>query len=327
MNIFTSSGEGGESEMKSRNRLKKRILKRAILTMCMFFLLFSLIYYFIGKLNELEIENVAKGAENEQIQKSKKGTKHNTNGNAKQSGDTKPAIKKRDGPKEISQNPRDPLKNEINVIQSKNNQQIIQNQKVVYLTFDDGPSTLTHQILDVLNREKINATFFMIGKKINNHQEEVKRAVQEGNYIGAHSMTHDFNRLYNQGFFVSEMEQTLSIINHLTGENTRLVRAPYGSRPGLSLKLRNASVNAGLKIWDWNVDTHDWENTANASTVLNEVKKQTTKNNEVILLHEKQATLDALPEIISFLRAKGYAFKVYNPNEHFSLNFWNDRRL
>lgn len=95
---------------------------------------------------------------------------------------------------------------------------------------------------------------------MNDYQDEVKRAVNEGNYIGAHSMTHNYHRLYKQGFFVSEMEQTLSIINNLIGENTSLVRAPYGSRAGLSLKLRNDSVNAGLKLWDWTVDTKDWEN-------------------------------------------------------------------
>ncbi|WP_235821828.1 polysaccharide deacetylase family protein [Gottfriedia acidiceleris] len=296
------------------------MLKKAILSLCAVLLLFF-IYHLVGKFKGFAVENVAKSAESEQVQ-----IKTSTN-SVKQSTAKKSEVGKLNKPKETSQKLNfQEQQNKIN--QSNNEQQIkLDQKKVVYLTFDDGPSTLTNQILDVLNREKINATFFMIGKNVNNHQKEVKRVAHEGNYIGAHSMTHKYHRLYKQGFFVSEMEQTLSIINHVTGENTRLVRAPYGSRPGLSLKLRNDSVNAGLKIWDWNVDTHDWENNANASTVVNEVKKQATKNKEVILLHEKQATLDALPEIISFLRAKGYAFKVYNPNEHFSLNFWNDRRL
>lgn len=296
------------------------MLKRAILSLCAVLLLF-LIYHLVGKLKGFAVENVAKSAESEQVQ-----IKTSTNSD-KQLTAKKSEVGKLNKPKEDSQKLN--LQKQQNKINQSNNEQQIKldQKKVVYLTFDDGPSTLTNQILDVLYREKINATFFMIGKNVNNHQEEVKRAVHDGNYIGAHSMTHNYHRLYKQGFFVSEMEQTLSIINHVTGENTRLVRAPYGSRPGLSLKLRNDSVNAGLKIWDWNVDTHDWENNANASTVVNEVKKQATKNKEVILLHEKQATLDALPNIISYLRAKGYAFKVYNPNEHFSLNFWNDRRL
>ncbi|WP_235832946.1 polysaccharide deacetylase family protein [Gottfriedia acidiceleris] len=314
--------------MKSRKRKKKRMLKRTILSLCVILLIFSLIYHLVGKLKGFATENVAKSAETEQLQlkTSKNSIKHNKEGNSKQSTTKKSEIGNLNKPKESSQKPNH-QEQENNINLSIKKQQIIQDQKVVYLTFDDGPSALTSQILDVLKNEKINATFFMVGKNVNNHQEEVKRAVHEGNYIGAHSMTHNYHRLYKQSLFVSEMEQSLSIINHVTGEKTRLVRAPYGSRPGLSLKLRNDSVNAGLKIWDWNVDTHDWENTANASTVVNEVKKQTTKNKEVILLHEKQTTLDALPEIISFLRAKGYAFKVYNPNEHFSLNFWNDRRL
>lgn len=315
--------------MKSRKRMKKRILERVILNLCVVFLLISVIYYFIGKLKEFEVENVAKGIVNEQVQEknSKNVVKQNTNDNTTQSRPKDSEIEKLVRPKDSSQNEPIHHQQEKNENLNNNKQQSIHDQKVVYLTFDDGPSALTNQILDVLKREKIQATFFMIGKNMNEHQEEVKRAVKEGNYIGAHSMTHNYDRLYNQGHFVSEMQQTISIINNLTGENTRLVRAPYGSRPGLSVKLRNDSVKAGLKIWDWNVDTLDWESTANSSKIVNEVKKQTTQNKEVILLHEKQTTLDALPEIISFLEAKGYAFKVYNPNEHFSLNFWNDQRF
>ncbi|WP_088040610.1 polysaccharide deacetylase family protein [Bacillus sp. EAC] len=310
--------------MKSRKRKKKRVLKRAFLSLCAVFLLLSLIYYLIGKLKGFAVENVAKSAESEQVQikTSKNRAKHNTAGNAINSTNEKPGK-----PKETSQNEPNEQKKVNNLIQPNIKQQIKQDQKVVYLTFDDGPSALTNQILEVLKNEKVHATFFMIGKNLNEHRDVVKRAVQDGNYIGAHSMTHNYDRLYKQGLFVSEMQQTLSIINKLTGENTRLVRAPYGSRPSMSQKLRNDSVNAGLKIWDWNVDTNDWKNTANPSNILNEVKKQTTKNKEVILLHEKQTTLEALPEIISFLKAKGYALKVYNPNEHFQLNFWNDRRL
>lgn len=315
--------------MKSRERKKKRMLKRAIVCLCAVLLIFTLIYYDIGTLKEFAVENIAKSAESEQVQIkiSKNGSKLNTDDNANQTGAKKSEIEKQDRPKGKSQKDLNHQKQEKNVNQQNSKQYITQNHKVVYLTFDDGPSTLTNQILDVLKREKIHATFFMIGKNMNDYQDEVKRAVNEGNYIGAHSMTHNYHRLYKQGFFVSEMEQTLSIINSLTGENTRLVRAPYGSRPGLTLKLRNDSVNAGLKLWDWTVDTKDWENSAYSSQVLNEVKKQTSQNSEVILLHEKQATLDALPEIISYLRVKGYAFKTYSPNEHFSLNFWNDRRF
>lgn len=315
--------------MKAHKRMKKKVIKKAIVSLCMALLAFSLIYSFNGKLKEFAVENVAKSAESdqEQIKNFKKSVKHNTEGNANKISDMKPATEKLDRRKEGSQIDHVQKKQEKNVNQTNDKQQSTQVQKVVYLTFDDGPSELTNQFLDVFKTEKIHATFFMTGKNMNEYQEEVKRAVNEGNYIGAHSMTHNYHRLYKQGQFVQEMKQTLSIINILTSENTSLVRAPYGSRPGLSLKLRNDSVNAGLKIWDWTVDTNDWKNTANSSKIVNEVKRQTTKNREVILLHEKQVTLNALPEIISYLRAKGYAFKVYNPNEHFALNFWNDRRL
>jgi len=318
----------GEKEMKSRKRRKRRqirILKKSLLMICGALLMFSLINFFVGKVKEFSVVNVAKGEETTRfpVNNQKKSPVSNENGNAtpNPSSDTKPYK-----PKESSQTDPDQEKQENNV-NPPNNKQQVQEQKVVYLTFDDGPSMLTNQILDLLKREKVHATFFMVGNKMNEYPEAVKRVVQEGNYIGAHSMTHDYQRLYKQGHFVSEMEQTLSIIHNLTGQKTRLVRAPYGSRPSLSLKLRDDSARAGFKIWDWNVDTQDWDKTATTSTIVNTVNRQITKNKEVILLHEKQVTVEALPEMIRTLRAKGYAFKAYSPNEHFPLNFWNDRRF
>lgn len=203
----------------------------------------------------------------------------------------------------------------------------VQQQKIAYLTFDDGPSKLTNQILDVLKRENIQATFFMVGTNITRYPNEVKRAVSEGNYVGAHSMTHDYHKLYKQNQFVVEMQQTISLIKQLTGEDTNLIRAPFGTKPGLHEQLRTESANARFKVWDWTVDAVDWKNDSTPFTVINEVNRQATKNCEVILLHEKQITLDSLPQIISNLRAKGYVFKSYSSKNHFPLNFWDDRRL
>lgn len=107
--------------------------------------------------------------------------------------------------------------------------------KIVYLTFDDGPSELTGKFLDVLQRHGVKATFFMQGTNLERQgwQSDVKRAVREGHYVGGHSMTHQYKKLYEEGQFVPEMRETLSLIHDITDENPHLVRPPYGSAPGL----------------------------------------------------------------------------------------------
>ncbi|WP_377867515.1 polysaccharide deacetylase family protein [Bacillus sp. R86525] len=202
--------------------------------------------------------------------------------------------------------------------------------KVVYLTFDDGPSTLTGQFLDVLKEQEAKATFFMIGKNLQNagFQENVKRAIKEGHYIGGHSMTHDSKKLYTDGQFVPEMKEALALIRNITGTNPTLVRPPYGSAPGLKdQQIRDQIVKAGIKVWDWTIDSHDWELKDNPNQIVENIKKGTTDDVEVILVHEKPQTLQALPEIIKFYKEKGYEFGVYQDADHFHLNFQKDARL
>ncbi|MED1411241.1 polysaccharide deacetylase [Bacillus paramycoides] len=202
--------------------------------------------------------------------------------------------------------------------------------KVVYLTFDDGPSTLTGQFLDVLKEQEVKATFFMIGKNLQNtgFQENVKRAIKEGHYIGGHSMTHDSKKLYTNGQFVPEMKEALALIRNITGTNPTLVRPPYGSAPGLKdQQTRDQIVKAGIKVWDWTIDSHDWELKDNPNQIVENIKKGTTDDVEVILVHEKPQTLQALPEIIKFYKEKGYEFGVYQDADHFHLNFQKDARL
>lgn len=202
--------------------------------------------------------------------------------------------------------------------------------KVVYLTFDDGPSQLTEQFLDILHEQDVKATFFMQGSNLKKEhlQESTKRATKEGHYIGAHSMTHDFDILYKNHQFVPEMKETLSLIHELTGETPNLVRAPYGSAPGLkSEQIRNQIVDEGIKVWDWTIDSNDWALKDNPTQIIENIKNGTKTDREVVLMHEKPQTLAALPEIIAFYKELGYEFVVYDEADHFDLNFQNDKRL
>lgn len=202
--------------------------------------------------------------------------------------------------------------------------------KVVYLTFDDGPSQLTDQFLDLLQKYNVKATFFMQGTNLKKEglAESVKRATEEGHYVGGHSMTHEFKTLYTEGQFVPEMNENLALIYEITGIHSNLVRPPYGSAPGLkSEKIRDEIAASGMKVWDWTIDSRDWELKNNPAQIVENIKNETNADIEVVLMHEKPQTLQVLPEIIAFFKEEGYEFGVYNEANHFNLNFQKDDRF
>ncbi|MCK8486769.1 polysaccharide deacetylase family protein [Paenibacillus sp. MBLB2552] len=203
-------------------------------------------------------------------------------------------------------------------------------QKVIYLTFDDGPGKYTEPLLDILERYQIHGTFFMIGNQLSSHKEAVNQTLETGHYIGLHSMTHNKKKLYNgndSAKFVEEFTKEQQLFEKLTGTTPKLIRAPYGSKPEIGEKFRGDIAKAGFKMWDWTVDSKDWKYPDSPSSILKEVKRQTHRNTEVILLHEKAQTVKVLPQIIEYLQSKGYAFAVYKPDQHFTVNFGNDPRL
>ncbi|MCR8644298.1 polysaccharide deacetylase [Paenibacillus sp. N1-5-1-14] len=202
--------------------------------------------------------------------------------------------------------------------------------KVVYLTFDDGPTKYTSKFLDVLKQHGVKATFFMTGNNLSTvgYQPNVKRAIDEGHYVGAHSMTHNSKKLYNEGMFVPEMKETIQLIQSITGERPKLVRPPYGSAPGLKpQQVRDQLAQSGIKVWDWTIDSNDWNLRGKPDKIIETIKAQTKRDVEVVLMHEQPQTLQALPQIIEFYKKKGYKFAVYKESEHFSLNFQKDDRL
>ncbi|ALZ61099.1 Peptidoglycan-N-acetylglucosamine deacetylase [Bacillus cereus] len=278
---------------ESQNKKKTSVVTKAILSLGVVLATTFFTFFLIGKWNSIP----AKGVANENIRLA------NTQQQGKKE-DTSLAKQKRADGKPVG--------------------------KVVYLTFDDGPSELTGKFLDVLKEQHVASTFFMQGSNLQNtgFQENVKRAVKEGHYIGAHSMTHNSDKLYKKGQFVTEMKETLALIHNITGTTPKLVRPPYGSAPGLKGQdIRNKIVEAGIKVWDWTIDSNDWKLKGNPQQIIENVKRTTTEDVEVVLMHEKPQTLQALPEIIKFYKEKGYEFGVYNEADHFQLNFQKDQRL
>ncbi|WP_238651632.1 polysaccharide deacetylase family protein [Paenibacillus piscarius] len=184
-------------------------------------------------------------------------------------------------------------------------------RKMVALTFDDVPDPrYTPQLLDVLRKYKVKATFFVVGSRAEKHPALVARMVREGHAVGNHSYNHpQFTKLsVNQ--FRTQVVRTENIIQLLAGYKPRLIRPPYGDINEQQLKWAKAH---GYKLVNWNVDSLDWKGLSKAQVKQNILSR--AGRGAIILQHggggrgsNLQGTLQALPDIIRTIRSKGYSF-------------------
>jgi peptidoglycan-N-acetylglucosamine deacetylase len=203
--------------------------------------------------------------------------------------------------------------------------------KTVFLTFDDGPSAATSQLLDILAEYDVKATFFMLGPHISSYPEQVKRTAKEKHGLGLHGMTHKKEMFYaTPSAALSEMEEDNAILKKVAGVRTALIRTPYGSKPYFTKPFRDKLLGNGYNLWDWNVDSEDWKYKDDSAAVYNSVmaqvhSRQKAKINPVILMHDQKAALSVLPRILESLKKEGYQFQIIT-NDTAPVNFWKDAR-
>lgn len=194
-------------------------------------------------------------------------------------------------------------------------------EKVAYLTFDDGPSAdITPLILDLLKEEDIKATFFVLGSMVEKNPTILKRAYEEGHYIANHGYSHIYSKIYaSTDTVLEEFNQTEeAIAKALEIENyaTHLFRFPGGSVGGTynSLKKKATSVleEKNIAYLDWNALTRDSEGSFTKAELIQNLKSTVKeKMSVVILCHDasgKKSTYESLKDIIDFLREKEYKF-------------------
>ena len=185
----------------------------------------------------------------------------------------------------------------------------------VYLTFDDGPSENTNEILDILDDYGVKATFFVVGKPEEEYKGIYQRIVNEGHTIGMHSYSHKYSEIYSSlDAFKNDFEQIQNLIYDTTGVESVYYRFPGGS----SNKVSNIDMSQyiqyvndqGVKYFDWNVSSGDATSLAYTpddlvENVMNDVVKYKTS---VVLMHDtetKDATVQALPKLIEELQKAG----------------------
>ncbi|WP_322963267.1 glycosyltransferase [Sphingomonas fuzhouensis] len=193
--------------------------------------------------------------------------------------------------------------------------------KTVALTFDDGPDPeWTPKILDVLEREHVPATFFVIGENALQHPQLLRRIVADGSELGNHSYTHPNMATTSDRTIKLELNATKRLIQAYTGRSTTLFRAPYfgDAEPTTGDEIGPALVaqNLGYTVVGLHVDPNDWQTPGTDKIVqqtIDQVHGATPENSaNVVLLHDgggdREQTVEALPRIINTLRAEGYRF-------------------
>ncbi|QZY54562.1 polysaccharide deacetylase family protein [Crassaminicella profunda] len=197
--------------------------------------------------------------------------------------------------------------------------------KIVYITFDDGPSIYTEKIIHILDQYHAKATFFMLSNRIRTYKNIVRKLINEGHAVGLHGVSHNVRKIYRSpNTVVSEMNSCNTSLQQVTGTKTNLIRVPYGSAPYMTKPYRKAVQSAGYKMWDWNVDSRDsLGKNISPNVIIRNVKKQVKKQKiPVILLHERSTTVKALPQILKYLKENGYNPVSINKNQQ-PINFWN----
>lgn len=212
------------------------------------------------------------------------------------------------------------VENEMSETKQLNEQPLtdsnVKEKKIVYLTFDDGPSEYTGEILDILDQFQVKASFFVVGKTDENSIEMYQRIVKEGHTLGIHSYSHQYKSIYSSTkSFETDFTKLQNYLYDVTGVITNIYRFPGGSSNEVStgdmtefIKYLN---DQNITYFDWNVTNGDATGeilTAQelADNAINGVKQHSVS---MVLMHDSSTkinTVKSLPILIRELKAKGY---------------------
>lgn len=192
--------------------------------------------------------------------------------------------------------------------------------KVVYLTFDDGPCGSSQRLLDVLDELEVKATFFVTAQFMDGDGliREIKDAYKRGHAVGVHTFQHDYKNIYSSvEVFLDDYKKMDDIILEATGVRSSIFRFPGGSNTGYSTGIRNELLaemtRRGFIYHDWNAYNGDSDGFGYDGQIEKAVKEASYNERSVILLHntpDKDTVIDTLYKIIPKLRDKGYRFDV-----------------
>ena len=195
------------------------------------------------------------------------------------------------------------------------------NAKVVYMTFDDGPSSKTPAVLDILKRYNVKATFFVVGQSPD-HYYLIKQAYDEGHTIALHTYSHNYGTVYaSPEAYFQDLDAIGGVVKEQIGYVPSIIRFPGGSSntvsrsycPGIMSSLVNMVHERGYEYYDWNASSADGGVVTSEQAYQAAIAQGAAGQKDIILLfHDsetKQTTVDALPGIIEYYQSQGYEFR------------------
>lgn len=219
------------------------------------------------------------------------------------------------------------------VVYDESTQNLIEENrdKVVYLTFDDGPGRYTEELLDILKKYNVKATFFVTAQ-FKSYVPLIKREFEEGHSIAVHTLTHKWSVYDSVETYIKDFNDMNAIVEEYTGYKTNLFRFPGGSSntisrghsKGVVSAIANEMTKRGYVYFDWNVDSCDAAG-ANSSQIYKNVTTGIGRKKEsVVLMHDiKRNTIDVIEDIIVYGLNNGYTFDTLNvssPTVHHHIN-------
>ena len=189
-------------------------------------------------------------------------------------------------------------------------------ENTVYLTFDDGPSVLTENLLYYLRQENVKATFFVVPERTDYCYSLLKEISDAGHTIGIHSASHDYEKIYaSVDAFLDDFNEAYEIVLEATGKAPDIYRFPGGSVNDYNEKTRDDIITEmnrrGFTYFDWNVDSNDWQGYGWTTLYTNVLNDAGELSSPVILFHntgDRDNTVLVIEDIIKALKTKGYKF-------------------
>lgn len=225
----------------------------------------------------------------------------------------------------------------VHVVPNENPTPVTESDKVIYLTFDDGPGPYTQKLLDVLDKYDVKVTFF-VTDQFHEYIDLIGEAHRRGHKIAIHSLYHDFDDIYSSvDAYFADFDKMQEIVVQQTGQGTNLFRFPGGSsntissfNPGVMTRLVEEAEKRGYYYFDWNVSSgdasgYDISSEQVADNVIGNIQaNEGYENFSVVLQHDiKDFSVDAVEEIILWGLDNGYIFRALDetsPGAHHPVN-------
>lgn len=206
------------------------------------------------------------------------------------------------------------------------NETVQKEKKVAYLSFDDGPSKTTKEVLRVLKEQNVTATFFLIGNQITEETKPIlDEMISNGNCIGIHTYSHSGKNIYcSKEAYLEDFNRACKSIKAATGLEPKIFRFPWGSANNYLCNISSDVITTledeGYTYFDWNVSGEDSVGSPTSWSIMNNIRKDYKKYNKpVILLHDSatnKLSAQLLPDIISMFKEAGYTFDTLDHMEN-----------